>query len=284
MKKWLFLLFCLPILQLPALAQSYKVLTTEKEGGSIDSVISTYSGPDLYKIPRESHIRFGRLLPGGKWNIRSDKKDYGVYDNILFMRELDDRFVAVVSAGTSVFFLDMDRKKALPAGTRPSALITNPNLTRAVVVLADAPSMPMEKVNQLSREAQVAFFAKLRTTDTLRRVWFPNDSITTVRKTSKLCFDATGQHFLDIRPKVFYIDGVENKRDVSGGGTQFFVNQAGNNWAYFYMIYLTFKDNFTIKGALHPFVTTEDGKQYLNWFIADKGAGGTTLRIGRRPL
>lgn len=284
MKKLLFLLFCLPALQLPALAQTYKVLTTVKEGENIDSVISAYSGPDRYKIPSESHIRFGRLLPGGQWNIRSAQKDYGSFDKILFMRELERRFVAVASSGNTVFFLDMDGKKALPANTRPSALITNADLSRAAVVLADTTSMPIEKVNQLSREQQVAFFAKLRATDTLRRVWFPDNSITAVRKTSKLSFDATGRHFLDIRPKVFYIDGVENRRDVSGGGTQLFVNQTGSNWAYFYMIYLTFKDNFTIKGALHPFVTTEDGKEYLNWFIAEKGAGGTVLKTGRRQL
>jgi hypothetical protein len=94
----------------------------------------------------------------------------------------------------------------------------------------------------------------------------------------------TGRHFLDIRPKVFYIDGVENRRDVSGGGTQLFVNQSGSNWAYFYMIYLTFKDNFTIKEARHPFVKMEDGKEYLYWFIADRSGGATVVKMGRRAL
>ncbi|HVU57171.1 MAG TPA: hypothetical protein VHD83_19050 [Puia sp.] len=283
MKKLLFLLFCLPALSSPVLGQTYKTLTV-KEGENIDSVMSAYSGPDRYKIPRESHIRFGRLLPGGQWNIRSTQKDYGVYDKLLFMRELEDRFIAVVSSGNTVFYLDMDGKKALPAGARPAALITNPDLSKAAVVLADALPMSMEKVNQLSREEQVAFFAKLRATDTSRQVWFSDNSMTTARKISKLSFDATGRHFLDIRPKVFYIDGVENKRDISGGGTQLFVNQSGNNWAYYYMNYLTFRDNFTIRSALHPFVTTEEGKEYLNWFIAEKGAGGTTLKVGRRTL
>jgi hypothetical protein len=77
---------------------------------------------------------------------------------------------------------------------------------------------------------------------------------------------------------------VENKRDVSGGGTQLFVNQSGSNWAYFFMIYLSFKDNFTIKSALHPFVTTEDGKEWLNWFMVEKAGSETILKMGRRPL
>lgn len=282
MKQLLFILLCIPAFQKQALSQTYTTIATLKAGENPDSAIAAYYSPALYTLPRESHVKFGRLQPDGKWNIRSAQKDYGVYDNILFMRELDDHFVAVVSSGKSIFFLDNEGRKPLPPSARPTALITNADLSKAAVVLADTSSI--SKVNQLSREEQIAFFSQLKLTDTLRRVWFNDNTMTTVRKTSKLSFDATGRHFLDIRPKVFYIDGVENRRDVSGGGTQIFVNRTGSNWAYYYMIYLTFKDNFTIKNALHPFVSTEDGKEYLSWFIAEKTTGATILKIGRRPL
>ncbi|HEY6901978.1 MAG TPA: hypothetical protein VI233_15080 [Puia sp.] len=280
MKKLLFLLLYLPAL--PALSQTYKTIATIKDGENLDSILTTYA--QTVRLPRESHIKFGHLLSDGKWNIHSSQKDYGTYDNIHFMRELDDRFVAVVSSGKAVFFLDITGKHPLPADARPTALITNPDLSKAAVVLADTLQTSMSNLNRQSREEQIAFFAKLKLTDTLRRVWFNDNTTTNVRKTSKLSYDATGRHFLDIRPKVFYIDGVENKRDVSGNGTQLFVNQSGSNWAYFYMIYLTFKDNFTIKNATHPYVSTEDGKEYLNWFIAEKTTGATILKTARRPL
>lgn len=267
--------------------QAYTNVGTVKEGENVDSAILRICqcvGYDGYTLPRESHVRFGHWLADGKWNIRSANRDYGTYDKILFMRETAEKFVAVVSAGGANYFLDMDGKRALPADARVTTLVTNADLSRAAIVLGGGSAMPIEKVNQLSREEQVAFFEKMRRTDTLRRVWLSDGSFRDARKNSKLSFDMTGRHFLDIRPKVFYIDGVENRRDVSGGGTQLFVNQSGSNWAYFYMIYLTFKDNFTIKEARHPFVRVEDGKEYLYWFIAERTGGGTVLKMGRRAL
>lgn len=240
-----------------------------------------------YKVPGETHASpFSRLLPNGQYNIHSAKKDLGNYEKILFMREWHDRFVALVLSrknnADQYFLLNADGEKISLDG-RPEDLFTNQDLSRVGVMLDNKGTPTIEQVNQMSNDAQTAFYDKLRT-DPIRRIWFNDNSMATVSRKSKLFFDASGRHFIEAKPQAFYIDGAENKRNITGNTTQLFVNRDGSNWAYFYMIYLTFKDNTTIQSAINPYISEEGGKEYLNWFKVDKENNTTVLKQGRREL
>lgn len=236
---------------------------------------------DPFKPPKDSHLQFGRLLPNGKWNIRTEKKDYGTYDNIHYMRESGNRFVAVVSVEKKqFFFINSDGQKTLLDG-RPESLITNRDLSRSAVVLASAQGPSIEEVNKMSKDDQAAFYEK-KHHELSRQVWLNDNSTFTVMRDSRLYFDMSGRHFIEIQPKAFYIDGKPCQRNISGGGTQLFVSQDGSDWAYFYLIYLSFKNNTNIQNAFNPFLTTEDGKEYLNWFMVQKENNSTVLRHAKR--
>jgi len=202
--------------------------------------------------------------------------------NVLFLREAGPRYVAVVATEKKeYFFLDSENRKTKLNG-RPADLITNSDLTRCAVVLVDDQQPSVQQVNKMAKNDQVAFFEKMRTTDLTRRVWLNDGATFTVQKKSRLLFDMSGRHFIEIQPKVFYIDGSPVQRDISGGGTQLFVSPDGKDWAYFYMVYLGFKNNTNLNDVFHPFITSENGKEYLNWFIVQKEGGSYVVRQGQR--
>jgi len=235
-------------------------------------VTSSFTCPnaDPNKVPKESYTGYSKLLA------------HGAYSKVLFMRESGNRFVAVVADDKKQhFFINSEGQKTLLDG-KPDNLITNQDLSRAAVVLADKQAPSIEQVNNMPRDQQVAFFEKMRTTDLTRKVWLNDNTTFTVLKKSRLSFDISGRHFIEIQPKTFYVDGVPFQRNISGGGTQVFVSADGKDWAYFYMIYLSFKNNTNIQHVFNPFVTTEDGKEYLNWFTVQKENNSTVLKHGKR--
>jgi len=225
---------------------------------------------DAYKVPKDSYSNpFRRLLPNGMYNIRSEKKDLGSYDDIFRMRVAGNRFVAVVAEGkgsaAQYFYLDSDGKKVALDG-KPTELITNQDLSRSAVVLAGKGTSLEEASKDLTRQ-----------------VWFPDNNKTlTVQRKSRLSFDISGRHFIEIQPKTFYIDGVAHQRDISGGGTLLFVSPDGADWAYFYQIYMGFSNNTYFQNVFNPFLTTEQGKECLNWFIVQKENTGYVLKLGQR--
>ncbi len=241
-----------------------------------------------YKIPRESHVKFGFLQPNGQWSIRSGNRNYGTYDKIVFMRETEKHFIAIVSNKKgneeSFYYIDDRGGKELLSG-RPQHFYTNSQLTKAAVVLFDPGAMSAEMINKLPREQQVALYEQMRNVSARKQVWVSDGKTYMVDKKSRLFFDASGQHFIEASPAgVFYIDGKQYPKNVSGGGTMLFVNEAGDKWAYFYEIYLTFKDNFTIKDAISPYLTTEQGQAFVNWYEVKEEAGKVTVRRGKRAL
>jgi len=225
--------------------------------------------PDRFAPPKNIYIKpAGLQLPPSA--------------NILFLRESGPRYVAVITTGKKEYlFLDSEGRKVHLDG-RPADLITNGDLTRCAVVLADDQQLPIQQVNKMPKNEQVVFFEKMRTTDVTRRVWLNDGTTRIVQKKSRLLFDMSGRHFIEIRPRVFYIDGTPVQQDISGGGTQLFVSPDGKDWAYFYMIYLGFKNNTNLNDVFHPFITSENGKEYLNWFIVQKEGGNYVVRQGQR--
>ncbi len=243
---------------------------------------------DPYKIPRDSHMKFSELKANGQWHIRSAKRDYGSYDKIVFMKETEQRFVAVVSARTNnideYYYLDASGKKDKLDG-KPQNFYTNSGLTKAAIMLFPKTALPAEAINKLPREQQVALFEQMNKSSDKKQVWTSDGKTYSVDKKSKLFFDASGRHFIEAPPaNTFYIDGEANNKNISGGGTLVFVNAPGNKWAYFYGIYLTFQDNTTIKEAISPYLTGEGGKEYLNWYKIEQEGSKVVLKRGQREL
>lgn len=243
---------------------------------------------DPYKIPRDSYIKYAALQPNGQWNIRSGKKDYGSYDKILFMKENEQNFIAVVSnhkkTEEEYYYLDANGKKE-KLDAKPQNFYVNSQLTKAAIMLLPKGTMPINDINKLPREQQVALFEQMNKSETKKTVWMSDGKTFNVDKKSKLFFDASGRHFIEALPaNIFYIDGEANNKNISGGGTRVFVNTSGNKWAYFYEIYLTFKDNTTIKDAINPYLTNEEGKEYLNWHKIEEVNNRVLLKHGKREL
>jgi hypothetical protein len=239
-----------------------------------------------YKVQRDSYSNpFRRLLPNGKYNIHDEKKDYGTYDNIHSMRASDTRFVAVVSEGkgrdAKYFFLESEGQKT-PLDGRPESLITNDDLSRSAVVLADGKGPTDEELNNMPKNEQIAYFEKRRATDLTRKVWLNDGTTFTVQRKSRLLFDVAGHHFIEIQPQAFYIDGKPYQRNISDTRTQLFVSPDGTDWAWFCQIYMGFKNNTYLQNVFHPFLTTEDGKECLNWFIVQKENTVSVLKLCQR--
>jgi hypothetical protein len=253
---------------------TYSTLThgARKDNLTREQVTSSFTCPntDPNRVPKESYTGYSKLLANG------------AYTKVLFMRESGNRFVAVVADDKKQFFFISSEGQRSPLDGKPDNLITNQDLSRAAVVLADKQAMPIEEVNKMSHDQQIAFFEKMRTTDLTRKVWLNDNKTFTVLKKSRLSFDISGRHFIEIRPRIFYIDGVPCQKDISGGGTQLFVSPNGKDWAYYYMIYLSFENNTNIQNVFNPFITKEDGKEYLNWFTVQKEQNSTVLKQGKR--
>jgi hypothetical protein len=239
---------------------------------------------DPYKIPHDSHVRFSALRADGKWHIRSAKKDFGTYDKILFMRENDEHFIAVVSSAAQYFYLDDSGKKELLEG-RPQNFYTNSRLTKGAVMLFNKDAVSADVLNKMPREQQVAILEQMHKSSASKRVWVSDGQIYSVNGKSRLFFDASGKHFIEAQPaNVFFVDGREFNKNISGGGTTVFINSAGDSWAYYYEIYLTFKDNITIKDAISPYLTVENGREYVNWYKVEEEGGVAVLKRGRKVL
>lgn len=243
---------------------------------------------DPYKVPRASHVKYGALQPNGQWRIRSESRSYGTYDKIVFMRENEKHFIAIVSNkkgnDEQFYYIDDSGRKDQLEG-RPQDFYTNSQLTKAAVVLFDKNAMSAELINKLPREQQVALYEQMRNASAQRQVWVSDGKTYTVDRKSRLFFDASGRHFVEASPTgVFYLDGKQHNKNVSGGGTILFVDDAGDNWAYFYEIYLTFKDNYTIKEAISPYLTTENGQSFVHWYEIKAEAGKSVVKRGKRAL
>jgi hypothetical protein len=239
---------------------------------------------DPYKIPRESHVRFSELRADGKWHIRSAKKDFGTYDKIAFMRENEQHFIAIaVNAGQYYYIDDTGRKELLEG--RPQNFYTNSRLTKGAVMLFNADAVPADILNKMPREQQVAILEKMHKSSATKRVWVSDGQTYTVDGKSKLFFDASGKHLIEAQPaNVFFADGKQFNKNVSGGGTIVFVNSTTDNWAYFFEIYLSFKDNTNVKDVISAYLTSENGKEYVNWYKIEEKNGVSVLRRGKKVL
>lgn len=239
---------------------------------------------DPYKIPHESHIKFSELRTDGKWHIRSAKKDFGTYDKISFMRENEQHFIAVVSSADRYFYIDDSGKKELLEG-RPQNFYTNSQLTKGAVMLFNKDAASADVLNKMPREQQVAILEQMRKSSASKRVWVSDGHTYTVNGKSRLFFDASGKHFIEAQPaNVFFVDGKEFNKNISGGGTRVFINNAGDSWAYFFEIYLAFEDNTSIKDAINAYMTIEDGKEYVNWYKIEEEGGRMIVKRGRKAL
>lgn len=241
-----------------------------------------------YKTPHDSHVRFASLQTGGQWVIHSTAERSNTYDKILFMRENEQHFIAVVSSMKSgverFYYLDNTGRKELLEG-RPQHFYTNSQLTKAAIVFMDAGTPQPDAISKLPRAQQVALFEQINKSSAKKRVWISDGQTFEVDKKSRLSFDASGRHFIEASPSgVFYMDGRQYNKNVSGGGTIIFSNEAGDNWAYFYEIYLTFSDNTTIKDAINPYLTRADGAEYLNWYKVEEEDGISVVKRGKKRL
>jgi len=254
-----------------------------KNNLTYEQVATPACNDNAYKVQKDSYSNpFRHLLPNGMYSIHDEKKDYGTYDNIHSMRVSGNRFVAVVSEGKNkYFFLDSEGQKILLDG-RPESLITNEDLSRSAVVLADEKGPTVEELNNMPKNEQLAFFEKRHTSDLTRKVWLNDGSTFTVQRKSRLLFDVSGRHFIEIQPQAFYIDGKPYQRNISGARTQLFVNPDGTDWAWFSDIYMGFKNNTNFQNVFHPFLTTEGGKDCLNWFTVQKENTVSVLKLGQR--
>lgn len=222
-----------------------------------------------YQVRKDSYSNIYRHpLPSGKFNLHHEKKDYGTYDNILFMRVSGSRFVAVVAEGTGktaeYFFLDSEGEKISLDG-RAESLVTNDDLSRSAVVLAP-------KGTTLQEGALIP----------TRKVWLNDGRTFTIQRKSRLLFDVAGRHFIEVQYNAFYIDGVAIRRNVSNPHTQLFVSPDGKSWAYHSEIYMGFSNNTYFKDVFHPFLTTGDGKEYLNWYAVQKENNVMVVKLGKR--
>lgn len=239
---------------------------------------------DPYKIPHESHVRFSELRSDGKWHIRSAKRDFGVYDKISFMRENERHFIAVVMSSGRYYYMDDSGKKELLEG-RPQNFYTNSQLTKGAVMLFNQDAVSADVLNKMPREQQVAILEQMHKSPASKRVWVSDGQTYTVGGKSKIFFDASGEHFIEAQPaNVFFADGKQFNKNVSGGGTIVFVNNAADNWAYFFEIYLSFKDNTNIKDVISAYYTTENGKEYVNWYKIEEKNGVSVLKRGKKAL
>jgi hypothetical protein len=241
-----------------------------------------------YKVPAESHVQFAALQPNGQYKIRMGNRNFGTFDKIVFMREKEDHFIAIVSNKNGndeqYFYIDDSGKKELLEG-RPQNFYTNSQLTKAAVMLFSKDAMPDEVINKLPRDQQIAVLEQMHKASAKKQVWVSDGHTYTVDRKSRLFFDAAGSHFIEASPAgMFYVDGKQHNKNVSGGGTIVFVSDAGDNWAYFYEIYLTFKDNITIKEAISPYLTTENGQQFINWYEVKEEAGKAVVKRGKKAL
>ena len=222
----------------------------------------------------------------GSKTIQSGGKTYGPYDDILYMQEKGERFVAavkVISNGKVEFwYIDSEGRKKL-LDTQPIQLITNSTLTKAAVVMRPAGTLPTDIINTWPKDKQYDYLDSISRKE--ERIWFSHDSTRTLaRKYRRLEYDISGRHFLAVYPDHFMIDGVRVNKNISGAGTRLFAGNDPRHWVYAYQIYIGFSDGSAYQNVINPFMTTENGKDYLNWFVVESNSSGDIIKWAKKEL
>jgi hypothetical protein len=262
-------------------------LTTEQMLGYTTS--SRCDEFDPHKPPKATRYVGSKLetvSANGKHTIVSGNKLYGPFDEILFLQEIGQKFIAVGkntnNGKPESWYIDSEgKKKLLPA--QPIQFVVNRDLTKAAIIMPPVEALPTEEVNTWPLEKRNAYFDSLSKKKEV--VWFNNDSMGTIaRKYRRLEYDASGRHFVQVYVGHFLIDGIRTDKDISGAGTRLFVGKDPANWVYSFQVYLGFSDKGAFKDVINPFLTTENGKDYLNWFVVDPNKSGDIIKMGKKEL
>jgi hypothetical protein len=244
---------------------------------------------DPHKPPKATRYAGSKLVTvnaNGKHTIVSGNKRYGPYDEILFIQEMGQTFIAVGknlnNGKPESWYVDSEgKKKLLPA--QPMQFIVNHDLSKAAIIMPPAESIPTEIVNTWPTEKRYAYYDSLAKKKEV--IWFNNDSMGAItRKYRRLEYDASGRHFVQVYVGHFLIDGIRMDKDISGAGTRLFVGKDPANWVYWFQVYLGFSDKGTFKDVINPFLSTENGKDYLNWFVVEPGKSGDIVKMGKKEL
>jgi hypothetical protein len=224
-----------------------------------------------------------KVNANGSKTISADNKNYGPYQEIIFIEELGEKFIAVVkNSKAEILYVDSEGKqKVLEA--RPDQVIANFNLTRAAVTMQPAEAIPSEIVNTWPAEKKYAYYDSL--SKKKDRIWFNNDSTSTIaRKFRRLEYDISGRHFIAVYADHFFIDGIKINKNISGAGTRMFAGKDARSWVYSFQIYLGFSDGAGFQNVINPFFTEEDGKEYLNWFVVEVNSGAEVIKWAKKEL
>lgn len=247
------------------------------------------SNIDPYKPAKETRYTGSKLVKvnvNGTKIISAGNKQYGPFAEIIFIQESGEKFIAVAKAiknGTpEILYIDWEgRQKVLDA--RPDQVIVNASLTKAAVLLPPADAVPVETVNTWPVEKRYAYFDSLSKKN--NRIWFSNDSTGSIaKKFRRLEYDLTGRHFIAVYIDHFFIDGLRINKNISGAGTRLFVGKDQSNWMYSFQIYIGFSDGASFQNVINPFLTTENGKDYMNWFVVESNSNGDIIKWAKKEL
>jgi hypothetical protein len=244
---------------------------------------------DPYKPAKETRYtgsKLTRVNPNGSKTIVSGNKKYGPFEEIIFLQESGEKFIVagkVMKNGKPEYvYADSEGREKILDG-RPDQVITNASLSKAAVLMPPAGVIAPEIVNTWPDEKRYAYYDSLAKIN--ERVWFNNDSMGVVaRKFRRLEYDITGRHFLAVFTDHFFVDGIRVNKNISGAGTRFFAGNNPNNWVYSFQIYLGFSDGAGFQNVINPFLTTENGKEYLNWFVVESNNGGDIIKLAKKEL
>lgn len=238
------------------------------------------------KSTRYSGSKLTKYNANGTKTIQSGGKSYGPYQDIMFIQERGDRFVAAVKAISNgkveFYYIDSEgRKKLLDA--QPIQLITNSTLTKAALVMRPAGTLSTDIINTWPKDKQYAYLDSLSKKQ--EQIWFSHDSTGTLtRKYRRLEYDISGRHFLAVYTDHFLIDGIRVNKNISGAGTRLFAANDPQRWVYSFQIYLGFSDGSAYQNVINPFMTTENGKDYLNWFVIESNSSGDIIKWAKKEL
>jgi hypothetical protein len=100
----------------------------------------------------------------------------------------------------------------------------------------------------------------------------------------RLEYDVSGRHFLAVFTGYFFIDGIRINKDISAANTRIFAGSDPNSWVYWYQSYLGFSDGAAFQNVNGVFMTTENGKDYLNWFVVESNSSGDFIKRAKKEL
>jgi hypothetical protein len=274
----------------------YSVITAQgrKDNLSLEAVLAYANNPDCNnldphrpaKATRYTGSKLVKINANGSKIISANNKNYGPFEEIIFIQENGERFVTVVKAHinnkTEILYIDSEGKKNV-LDARPLQVITNASLTKAAVLLPPADATPVEIVNTWPKEKQYAYFDSLSKKQ--ERIWFNNDSSGSIaKKHRRLEYDVSGNHFVAVYTDHFLIDGKKVNKNISGAGTRLYAGKDPGSWAYSFEIYLAFSDGASFQNVINPFLTTENGKGYLNWFVIESNKNGDIIKSAKKEL